>query len=137
MSINLSTIAQNAAGNAIVELIDDGTDLPSGYVEIWAGDKPATPQATATGTLLASCQFSNPAFASFNNGKSISNPISQDTAIANSGTARWFRVYNRDSKVVFDGDIGVTGSGKEIEFDTINFVKGGTITIASIVTSMQ
>jgi hypothetical protein len=132
MTVNISTQARNDAGDAIVDLIDVGSTNPNGVLEIRTGSKPSTPQTGATGTLLATLNFSNPAFGSFSNGNAFANSIADDTDVDDTGIAGWFRIYDRDNGGVIDGDIAVTGSGGDIEFDNINFIKGGTVTITNL-----
>jgi hypothetical protein len=136
MTINISTLARNDAGDAIVGLVDAGSNQPSGYLEIRTGSPPSSPQVAATGTLLATLRLSLPAFAVFNNGQASANPIAPDVDIATTGMAGWFRIYNRDNVPVIDGIITATGGGGDIEFDNINFVKGGTAAIATLVANM-
>lgn len=136
MTVNISTVARNAAGDAIINLLDAGSLNPNAFMEIRTGSKPTSPQATATGTLLATLNYSNPAFNPFSNGISLSNAISPDVDIDNDGTASWFRCYDRDGVPVFDGDITITGGGGDIEFDNINFLKGGTVQITSLSATM-
>lgn len=132
MAISISTQARNAAGAAIAALVDSGTTLANGFMEIRTGTKPATPQDTASGILLGVVNFSNPAFGSFSNGVATANAISPDTAADNTGTAGWFRIYNRNSVAVMDGTITITGGGGDIEFDNVLFVAAGTIAISSL-----
>jgi hypothetical protein len=132
MTVNISTQARNDAGDAIVDLIDAGSTNPNGTLEIRTGTKPSTPQNAATGTLLSTSNFSNPAFGSFSNGNAFANSIADDTDVDNTGVAGWFRIYDRDNNGVIDGDIAVTGGDGDIEFDNINFIKGGTVTITNL-----
>lgn len=136
MSVNISTEARNAAGNAIVDLLDVGSINPNAFMEIRTGAKPANPQTAATGTLLATLNYSNPAFGAFGNGIALANAISPDVDIDENGIAGWFRCYNRDGVAVFDGDITITGGGGDIEFDNINFLKGGTVQITVLSATM-
>lgn len=136
MTININTQARNEAGDAIVDLIDAGSSNPNGYMEIRTGSKPSSPQVAATGTLLATNAFSNPAFGNFTNGSSIANVIADDTNVSATGTAGWFRIYDRDGNAVIDGDISVTGGGGDITFDNINFIAGGTVTITNLTATM-
>lgn len=136
MTVNISTQARNDAGDAIVDLIDQGSVNPNGYMEIRTGAKPASPQAAATGTLLATNAFSNPAFGNFSNGIAAANAIADDTDVDATGTAGWFRIYDRDGSAIIDGDITATGNGGDITFDNINFIAGGTVTITSLSANM-
>lgn len=136
MTVNISTQARNDAGDAIVDLIDVGTALAGGYIEIRDGVKPASPQAPAAGSLLSTLVLSYPAFRAFSNGQAFSNAITDDTNVAKSGIATWFRIYSRGQTAVMDGDVTETGGGGDIEFDNVHFVKGGTVTITSLLAVM-
>lgn len=136
MSISLSTAARNAAGASIISILDSGSATSNGYIEIRTGTKPTSPQLSATGTLLATLNLSDPSFGSFSNGSASANPISSDVNIDNNGVAGWFRFYNKDNAGVFDGVITVTGGGGDIEFDSVNFLKGGTVEIVALTVTM-
>lgn len=136
MAISLTLRARNTSGNSIVSLIDVGTRNPNGYMEIRSGTKPTSPQEPALGTLLATLSFSNPAFGPFSGGSSTANTIAPDISIDETGTAGWFRIFDRDNATVLDGTITAVGGGGDIEFDNINFVKGGTVEITTIVLTM-
>lgn len=132
MTVNINTQARNDAGDAIVDLLDAGSTNPNAVIEFRTGAKPASPQAVATGTLLATNNFSNPAFGNFSNGQALANPIADDTDVDATGVCGWFRIYDRDNGAVIDGDVTVTGGGGDIEFDNVDFIKGGTVTITSL-----
>lgn len=137
MTVNISTQARNDAGNAIVDLIDQGSSNPNGYLEVRSGTKPANPQTGVGATvLLATMNFSLPAFGSFSNGVSLANTISDDNNVNDTGVATWFRIYNRDNVAIIDGDITVTGGGGDIEFDNVNFITGGVVVITSLTGTM-
>lgn len=129
MAISISDAAQNAACNAIVDLVDGGTTDATGDMEIRTGSKPADPNDAATGTLLATVLFNNPAFG--NAGASVVGqadlagtlPI-QDASPVASGTAGWFRARNRDNGAVFDGTIGTSGSGADMIVNTTTVTAG-------------
>jgi hypothetical protein len=132
MAVNISTLARNNAGDVIVDLIDTGSTNPNGVLEIRTGDIPSNPQQVASGTLLATLNFSDPAFGTFSNGSTLANPIADDTDVDETGVAGWFRIYDRDNNAVIDGIVTVTGGGGDIEFDDINFIKGGTVSITQL-----
>jgi len=136
MTVNISTNARNLAGNAIVDLIDQGSGIAKGYIEIRSGTKPANPQAAATGDELATLYFSSPAFKDFTNGQSFANAIANETSVSKSATATWFRVYDRDSNAIFDGDVSETGGSGDIIFDSVLFIRGGTVAITSLLAVM-
>jgi len=136
MTVNISTQARNDSGDAIVDLVDQGSTNPNGYIEIRSGAKPASPQIAATGTMLSTNNFSLPAFGNFSNGISLANSISDDTSVNDTGIASWFRIYDRDGNAVIDGDITEAGGGGDIEFDNINFIIGGVVAITSLTATM-
>jgi len=129
MSINLSIAARNAANAAVTKLIDGGTGQPTGKIEIRTGTKPANPDSPVTGTLLSTIKFSNPAFGTPLNGGNAANTLAPDSSIAASGTAGWFRCYDRDGRAILDGDVGAVGSAADIQFDDLNLLAGGTVAI--------
>jgi hypothetical protein len=103
-----------------------------GYIEIRSGIRPATPEATTSGTnLLATLKFSLSSFGNFQNGIALSNAIPEANVIY-TGTATWFRVYEKQGVVVMDGDVRQTGGGGDIEFDNVDFLAGGVISIAQL-----
>jgi hypothetical protein len=133
MALSLSLIGRNAAGSAIVGMIDTGTKNANGYLEIRSGNKPETPQIAATGELLATLSFSNPAFGPMSEGSTTSNAVAPDISVDATGVAGWFRIYNRDNNAVIDGTVTAQGGGGDLEFDNINFIAGGTVQITTFV----
>lgn len=137
MTINISTQARNDAGDAIVDLIDLGSTNPNGYMEIRDGAKPVNPQTGIGATvLLTTMNFSLPAFGNFSNGISLANSIANDTNVDETGIATWFRIYDRNGTAIMDGDITIAGGGGDIEFDNVNFIKGGVVAITSLTATM-
>lgn len=125
-------MSRNLAGKTIADLIDSGSIVQNGYIEIRDGSRPVATEANPTGTnILLVLNFSLPSFGVFNNGVALSNTIPNATVIK-TGVAKWFRIYNRDKKAIIDGDVKKTGSGGDIEFDNINFIVGGTVSTSSI-----
>ena len=133
MAIGLATSARNAACNAVVDLLD--VSAP-GTIQIRSGTRPATPNTTATGTLLATVTLANPAFGSASSGvATLTDPASVTGAAA--GTASWFRALDGASAAVMDGDVTATGGGGDLTLNTTTIsvgltvdITGGTITQA-------
>ncbi len=130
MTFKVSTTARNDACNAIVDLIDGGAG--AGTIEIRTGAPPANPQAAATGTLLATLTFGDPAFGNAATGVATANSITSDTNVDATGAAGWFRIYDSDSNAIADGTITVTSGGGDVEFDDVSFIAGGTAAISSL-----
>lgn len=125
----ISTASRNAAADALVDLLDGGAS--NGYIEIRDGTQPADPDTAATGTLLATCNCSDPAFGDAASGTATANAISDDTDADASGTATWFRAYDSNGTAVIDGDVSGTGGGGDLELDNTSIVAGGTVSVTS------
>jgi len=132
MPLRLATTARNAAADGIVDLID--ADAAAGILRIRTGGQPANPQTAATGTLLATLTFTDPAFGAAASGVATASAITSDTSVDATGTAGWARIYSSDAAdpadAVMDMDIG-QGSGT-LDFDNTSFVIGGTAAISSM-----
>jgi hypothetical protein len=134
MTISISDAAQNAACNGIVDLVDGGAT--NGEIEIRTGSKPADPNDAATGTLLATVPCNDPAFG--NSGASVVGqadlagtlPLEDPTPVA-SGTAGWFRAMDSNGNAVFDGTVGVSGSGADMIVNTTTVTAGVPFRITS------
>src|SRR5438874_680365 len=104
MANNLKTsiATRNAELNALAAL------AASGYIRVYDGTQPATPEtAITTQNLLSVCRFGAPAFASAAGGIISANPITEDDDIAETGTAAWFRVLKSDgTTALWDGSVG-------------------------------
>lgn len=118
--------------DAITGCVNTGSTNTTGRLLIYSGTQPATPETTATGTLLVTINFATTAFAAADStataalfgGTAISATVSA------SGTAGWFRVTDRDNIALFDGSISTTGA--DMNFDNITFVSGGTATVNTL-----
>ncbi len=135
MAVRISTASRNAMADAIVDRIDLGSS-PPGVVKIYTGTQPAGPDSAATGTLLATLTFSNPAFGAASAGVATASAITSDTNVDATGTAGWFRIQDGNGVGIIDGNITATSGGGDAEFDDINFVAGGTAAISSMTVTM-
>lgn len=126
MAWGLSTAARNAAADAVVDLIDGASS--AGTMQIRSGTRPATPATTATGTLLATVTFADPAFGAASTGSAaVSNPAPV-TAVA-TGTASWCRILDSDSTAILDGDVTATGGGGDVTLSSTSISSGQTVDI--------
>lgn len=137
MMIRIRAEVRNAAGNAIVDMIDEGAIYDNGYFEIWTDPKPTSILLGSTGTLLATLNFSNPAFGDFVDGLSAANDISGDLSVDNSGVASWFRIFDRDGVVVLDGDVSELNGTGELKLNSTNLIAGGVVQIASFIIKIK
>ena len=134
LGANTSNNVRAASTNAITACINTGSTNPAGQLLIYTGSQPSTPETTATGTLLVTVNFANPAFATSDSTGTagLASGTAISATISTSGTAGWFRVVDRNGYDMFDGSIGVSGSGADMIFDSVAFVAGGTCTINSM-----
>lgn len=133
MAFRLATIGQNAACNAFVALVDAGSTNTTGRILFYTGSQPATPQTTASGTLLATISFNNPSFGSSSNGSSSMTTGTQvQGSVSTSGTPGWFRITDRNNNAVCDGSVTASGGGGDMTFDSVTWVSSGNVAINSI-----
>lgn len=118
----------DAANNAIVDLLDAGAS--PGYVEIRDGTQPADPDTAATGTVLATLTCSATAFGNSTAGVATANSLTPDSNAVGGSSATWFRAYDGDDTPVIDGDVGIAGSGADMEIDAASTAIGAGDTVA-------
>jgi hypothetical protein len=100
-----------------------------GKLQIYNGTRPST-GGTAT-TLLAELTFASTSFGAPSSGVINANSISADTDADATGTATWFRVTDSVGGFVMDGDVGVTGSGADLELNSVNIGAGQRVEVTS------
>ena len=124
----LTNAAASAAADAVVDRIDTGG---AGTIKIYTGTIP-TDADTAVGaqTLLATLTFSATAFGSASNGVATANAITSDTSADATGTAAWARIANGSGTTQMDVTVGT--SGDDINFNTVSFVTGATVSITAL-----
>lgn len=123
MPWRLATSARNAAGDALLNLLDNGG---TATLMIYSGEQPDDPNDAPTGELLATLSFSAESFNAFVAGVSTSNVIASDDSVSE-GTAGWVRLINGDGTTHSDMDIA-QNSGT-LSFDTIDFETGGSASL--------
>ncbi len=109
--------------------------LNAGFVEIYDGTQPATPNvAVSTQTKLAKLALSATAFSASSGGTKTANAVTSSAALATS-TATWFRAFKSDdTTAVIDGSVGT--SGADMNLSTVSIVTGATISVTSWTVSM-
>ena len=99
-----------AVRNAELDVLSD--QLDGGYLRIYDGAQPATPDTAITSqvllaTLPLNATFSPAAAA----GAITANTITSDSDADATGTASWFRAYKADgTTAVCDGTVGTSGT---------------------------
>ncbi len=136
-TIKFRDIAKTAILNAIKTDIDSGGS--AGKLRIYTGTYPATPETSATGTLLAELTLSHPMGVISGTGAALAltfSAITQDSSADASGVAGYARITNSDGVGVFDCDISTTGGGGTLQLNTTNIVAGGPVLVTSFVISV-
>lgn len=124
-----STTARNAAADAVLGLLDAGSG--PGVIQIRSGGLPASPQAAASGTLLATITLSDPVSGAASSGTdTITDPVSV-TGVAD-GTAGWARFQDSAGNAVLDVDVTATGGGGAITLSTTTISVGVTVDMAAL-----
>lgn len=130
MTIAIIEATLNARANVLRDAIDAGAG--AGVLNVYSGTRPAGPGSAPAGTLLASFTLNDPVAPDAVGGVSTWNDVAPVT-IAATGTASWFRVTTSDPTAVFDGDVGVTGSGADLELDSVSLTSGRLISLDSFI----
>lgn len=124
MTWGLATSARNAACDAVVDLIDAGSG--AGTMQLRSGTRPASPATTATGTLLATVTFADPAFGASATGSATCTDPAAVTAVG-TGSATWCRIFDSSGTVVMDGTVTTTGGGGDVTLASTSIVSGDLI----------
>ena len=122
-TLTLSTVAKNAAVDAVVDLVDAGS--PPGNLVIKA----------AAGTILASLALANPAFGAASGGIATAGTISDDASADATGTAATFEIQNAAGTVVFSGTCGLTGEA--LNLNTLAIVAGTKVSVSSLTVTLS
>lgn len=131
MAYRLSTNSRNKATDAIVDELDAGAG--AGTLQIRTGAQPTNVGDAATGTLLGTLTFSDPAFGASATGTATASAITSDTNADASGTAGHARFLDSNAAIHSDADCG-QGAGT-INWDNAVIVAGGTLAISSMTIS--
>lgn len=120
MALTLPTATRNAVADAAVDLIDAGTGTTEGKLRFYTA---------GFATLLAELDLSQPAFGAAASGTATAATITAPAA-DNTGVAAVFRIVDRDDATVMEGTVGT--SGADINFNSVNWTAGDTISVTSL-----
>lgn len=121
MAVTLSTTAANAAGDAVLDLIDAGSANAAGLVLL----------LTALDANVIEGDFANPAFPDMAAGSATANAVT-GSAQATGGLATKGQFQDRDRNLVLEFTVGATGSGADMIFSDNDIPAGVTLDITSI-----
>lgn len=127
MAKQLSLTVRNARLDAIETAIG-----PSPILRMRTGAPPANCAAGDTGTVLASPNLPSDWLALASGGTKAKAGTWQDTSADADGTAGHFRIYDSGGSTChFQGTVGATGSGADMEVDNVVFATGQTFTVTT------
>ena len=127
MAVSYPASLRNSRLNQVRDAVDAGPS--NGLLRIYDGVKPS-PGGAAT-TLLAELTFSDPSFPAASSGSVSANAITEESSAPASGTATWFRVVDSNGNFVIDGTVGTTGSGEDLEMNSVAINAGQIVNVSS------
>jgi hypothetical protein len=135
VTLSIANAYRTARNDVLVDGLDAGPG--AGTIKIYSGTRPATANASITGTLLATVTCADPAFGASSSGAATLSDPAAVTAVA-AGTATHFRAADSTGATVWDGDVTATGGGGDLTLATTAItvglsidITGGTITEAT------
>lgn len=124
MAIKKSISARNTELDALAPQFN------SGYLRIYTGAPPATPETAASGTLLAELRFNATAFGAAAGGVIAADALTADSSADNSGTAGWCRCLKSDgTTALVDGDVST--SGAFLNLNSVAISAGATVSVSA------
>lgn len=117
---DISPYAQDIMLQAFATASNAGSTMPNAYLNIYTAPKPMSPIDGATGLLLATFLLPDPA---------IIGPVEQQlllqlggitTTVIADGKAAWCRFRTKDNTTMFDGTVGLIGSGTDLELEEVD-----------------
>lgn len=124
MAINtIQTALRTTLCDALVDAIDGGAG--AGLIEI---------HTAAFAAKLATLTFSDPAYGAASSGVAEENSITDDSSADATGTAAVFRVTTSTPATLYEGTVGT--SGADINFNSVSFVSGDTVSITDFPVTM-
>lgn len=129
LNMHISNALARVALNALL------ANASGGFIKIYTGAQPATPDTALSGqTLLVTLNLSAPAFAAAGgvvgtSGTIAANTIAPGVAVA-TGTAAWFRMYASDgATALVDGTVGTATS--DLILGSTAITSGDTIAVSA------
>jgi hypothetical protein len=127
--VRFSRAVSTTVVNDIKAALDAGAGAAT--IKLYTGTMPATPETGITSqVLLGTCTCTDPV-GTESGGTLTFSAITQDSSADNSGTATWARFATSAGTAIFDGDVGVTGSGAFLEMVTTTVAAGAPLAITS------
>jgi hypothetical protein len=129
MAMQKSIVARNAELDALAPLAN------TGYIRIYTGTIPATPETAVGGTLLAELRFNATAFGASSGGVITANAITSDSSADATGTAAYYRALKSDgTTALWDGTVGTSGADLNLNSTSIN--AGVVVAVSSLTVTL-
>jgi hypothetical protein len=135
----ITTLARTKS--ALDTIVNNINSAGVGSVRLFTGAVPADLATVPAGTLVVNAPLLNSAGAAFGAATSAA-PITATGAlggspsafayaasIAATGTVTFWRIYDQAGAAVFQGSVGLSGSGAEMILNTLDLVAGGTFRV--------
>lgn len=129
---NLAPYASDLMLTALANAANAGTANPNGTLNFYTNPRPSSPIDGATGVLLATILLPSPAISGPTDGALTLNLGGLTTSVIADGRVTWFRYRTKDNTTVFDGTVGLIGSGADIELELIDFTVSDILNIGNV-----
>lgn len=136
MATKITDAAQNAAVDAVVDLVDAGAG--AGTLRIYTGSQPADADTAPTGTLLVTITLdATAAFGAAAAGVATLDvsPALSGVAVA-AGTAGYFLIEDSNALNIMTGSITATGGGGDLELDNTSIAVSQTVNLTALTVSI-
>ena len=128
----LAPFANDAMLSALATTVNAGTANPNATLQIYTAPRPNGPVDGATGTLLATILLPDPAMSGPVNNELLLLLSGLTTSITADGRAAWARFRTKDNTTIMDLDVGVVGSGADIELELVDLLMSDVLNLGNI-----
>lgn len=124
MTVALNTALRNRQVDSV------GSDLDSGFIDIYDGTQPVDPDDPPDGNLLVSCALDADAYAAASGGTAAKNGTISGIAVA-AGDATYAQQRNAANTRWMYGLVTATGDGGDVTLSTVTIAISDTVTITT------
>jgi len=126
MTIRFSDLIRTARLQLLADAIDAAGS--AGRLRFYPGVRVGSPDLAPGATLLLDVRFQRPASTGAVDGVLVFEPLAEAQVVAD-GAAAWARITDSGGAGLADLDVGLVGSGADIELDTVVMAVGATVRI--------
>ncbi|MHC6050624.1 hypothetical protein ACYT85_02820 [Ralstonia solanacearum] len=124
--ITLSVPVRNSRLAVIGQALDAGA--AGGLLRLYAAPRPDVGQPLTDQVVLVDIRLPKPCVLSLDGGRLVFAPIGQ-ALCRRSGIAAWARLCDSEGAWVADLDVGLPGSGAEVELSRLQLFVGGAVNV--------